>query len=86
MLKIKEWIKVTHQWWVDKVWKPSWTRFVATIYGVPAAVVVIVEQVGAWASSDTVKSLVDQLHVPGWVPQTLVLIALVHYMAHGRDN
>lgn len=75
-----------HQWWVDNVWKPSWTRFVTAIYGVPALIIAMAQQIGSWASNDTLKGYVEQLHVPSWVPQALVLIAIIHFMAHGRED
>lgn len=75
-----------HQWWVENVWKPSWTRLVTYLYGVPAAIVALGQQIGNWASNETIKDLVGQLHVPSWVPQALVLIAIIHFMAHGRGD
>lgn len=88
MLKwLKDYISgPTHKWWVDNVWRPSWTQFITYVYGVPAAIVAGATQIGNWASNDTIKGFVSELHVPEWVPQALVVIALIHFIAHGRKD
>lgn len=76
----------THKWWVDNVWRPSWTRFVTLVYGIPAALLAGFTQIGDWAGNSTIKGYVSELHVPEWVPQALVIIALIHFVAHGRED
>lgn len=74
-----------HKWWVDNVWKPSWTRLVTAVYGIPAALVVAGEEVSKFANDSTISGYLSQMNVPNWVPMGLAGIALVHYVAHGRD-
>ncbi len=75
----------THKWWVDNVWKPSWTRLVTWIYGLPALLVSVWEVFARFANDTTINEYMTKLEVPNWVPMTLTLIALVHYVAAGRD-
>lgn len=74
-----------HRWWVDNVWKPSWTRLVTAIYGIPALLVVALEAVSKFANDSTISGYLSQMNVPNWVPMGLAGIALVHYVAHGRE-
>lgn len=71
---------------VDHVWKPSWTKFVTWIYGLPAAMFILFDKISSWAGDTTVKQAISELHVPEWLPQTLIALALVHYVAHGRSD
>lgn len=73
-----------HKWWVDKVWRPSWTRLWTAIYGIPSAAVLVFQQVASYAKDDTVAQYLAQMHVPNWVPMFLSTIALISYIAHGR--
>jgi len=83
---IKDYIaSPTHKWWVDNVWKPSWTRLSAAIYGIPAGLVVAGEQVSKFANDTTISSYLDKMQVPNWVPMVLAGIAMVTYIAHGRE-
>ena len=77
-------VSPTHQWWVEKVWRPSWTRFVTFLYGVPALIATVFTQLAAWGSDTTVAQYIDKMHVPNWVPVAFAGIALVSYIAHGR--
>lgn len=74
----------THRWWVDNVWRPSWTRLAAWIYGLPAMAISLATQIGDWANNDTIKGLIDQMNVPHWVPQLITVIALIHILARGH--
>lgn len=74
----------THKWWVEKVWRPSWSKFVTLIYGIPAALVSLWEVFAGYANDTTIASYLASLHVPNWVPMVLTSIALVHYIASGR--
>lgn len=74
----------THQWWVEKVWRPSWTKFVSFIYGIPALVLAGAQQVSVWAKDDTVATYMAQVGVPNWVPAGLAGVALIYYIASGR--
>jgi hypothetical protein len=74
----------THKWWVDNVWRPSWTKVVTFIYGVPALVAALFTQLASWGEDTTIAQYIDKLHVPNWVPMAFAGIALVHYIAHGR--
>lgn len=76
----------THKWWVDNVWRPSWTRFTTCIYGIPAAIVTAGEMVSKFANDSTISNYLTQLNVPNWVPMALAGIALVHYVASGHDS
>lgn len=74
-----------HKWFVDNVWKPSWTRLTASIYGIPAALVGIGQAISKIANDPTISGYLAQMHVPDWIPSLLSGIALIHYLAHGRD-
>lgn len=74
-----------HQWWVDNVWKPSWTKVVTFVYGIPALVVAGFQALAAFGNDSTISNYLSQLNVPNWVPMGLAGIALVHYIAHGRE-
>lgn len=74
-----------HQWWVRNVWQPSWTRLATGVYGIPAALVSAGEVVSKFANDTTISGYLTQMNVPNWVPMGLAGIALVHYVAHGRD-
>lgn len=78
-------ISPTHQWWVDNVWRPSWTRFVTFLYGIPAALVVAGQYIDKWANDTTITSYLAQIGVPNWIPSAMAAAALVYYIAHGRD-
>lgn len=75
----------THKWWVDNVWRPSWTRFITFVYGIPAAILAGFQALSVFANDSTISGYLSQIGVPNWVPMTLAGIALVHYVAHGRD-
>lgn len=74
-----------HQWWVENVWRPSWTKITTSVYGIPAAAVSLGEVVSKFANDTTITGYLAQIGVPNWVPMMLAGIALVHYVAHGRD-
>lgn len=75
----------THKWWVDNVWRPSWTRFVSYVYGIPATVVAGGQAIASFAGDSTISGYLAQMNVPNWVPMALAGIALIHYVAHGRE-
>lgn len=82
---IKEYlISPTHQWWVDNVWKPSWTKFTSWIVGVPSAVVAAGQYISNFMQDSTIQGYLTQFDIPNWVPSTMTLIALIYYMASGR--
>ena len=74
-----------HQWFVDNVWKPSWTKLTAGVYGIPALIVSGFESFAHFAGDNTVTTYLGQMGVPNWVPMALAGVALVHYIAHGRE-
>lgn len=76
----------THKWWVDNVWRPSWTKFMTYIYGIPALIVSLGEGLSKLANDTTISGYLSQLNVPNWVPMGLAGIALVHYIASGHDS
>lgn len=76
----------THKWWVDNVWRPSWTKFTTLVYGLPAALVAFGEGISKLANDSTISNYLTQLNVPNWVPMALAGIALVHYLAAGHDS
>lgn len=76
----------THKWWVDNVWRPSWTRFVSYVYGIPAMAVAAVQAIASFAGDSTISGYLAQMNVPDWVPMALAGIALVHYVAKGHDD
>lgn len=75
----------THKWWVDNVWRPSWTKLMTIIYGVPALFATVFTQLAAWGDDTTIAQYIDKLGMPNWVPIAFAGIALVHYVAHGRS-
>lgn len=74
----------THKWWVDNVWRPTWTKLVSGIYGIPAAILTFLELVSKWANDSTISNYLTQMNVPNWVPMGLAGIALIHYVASGN--
>lgn len=78
-------VSPTHKWWVDNVWKPSWTKLTTAVYGIPAGIVSLGEIGSKFANDSTISGYLAQLNVPNWVPMALAGIALVHYIASGRD-
>ena len=78
-------ISPTHKWWVDNVWKPSWTRFVSMTAGIPAAAIAVGQTVSSFANDTTISGYLAQMSVPNWVPMGLAGISLVYYVAHGRN-
>lgn len=76
----------THKWWVDNIWRPSWTRFTSMFYGIPALLVTVVEQVSKFANDNTISSYLTQMNIPNWVPMALAGIALIHYIGQGHDD
>lgn len=78
-------ISPTHQWWVTNVWRPSWTKLTSAIYGIPAALVVAGEYISKLANDTTISSYLSQMGVPNSVFMVLAGVALVHYVASGRD-
>lgn len=86
-MNIIEWYKQTkfHQWWVDNVWKPSWTKFISFAAGIPAAVVAGAQGIASMAHDSQVQSLLAQMNVPSYVPAAIASVALVYYIASGRD-
>lgn len=76
----------THKWWVEKVWTPSWTKFTTFIYGIPAAIVAM-GQVGSNIIHDsTLTSYLSSLNIPSWTSYALAGLAVIHFIAHGRED
>ena len=75
-----------HQWWVEKVWKPSWTNFISWVYGLPAAFIAMADKIGSWAGDNTIKNYLAEMNIPNWVPTALAVIAILHYIGHGRSE
>lgn len=74
-----------HQWFVNTVWKPSWTKFVTFVYGIPAMLVALTQYVSHLAGDDKVSTLLTQMHMPDGVFAALAGVAMITYIAHGRD-
>ena len=83
---IKNKLSTIHQWFVDHVWKPSWTKLTSWVMGIPAALVAVGQYVSSFMQDNTIQSYLTQFDIPNWVPSSLTLIALVYYLAHGRDK
>lgn len=82
---LKEYIAgPTHKWWVENVWKPSWSKFLTLVYGIPAALISVWEIFANFANDTTINSYLSSLDIPNWVPMGLTVIALIHYVASGR--
>lgn len=73
-------------WWIEKIWKPSWTKAVTWFYGLPSAVVAVSAYVGSLAGDEHITQYLSQMNVPVWVPSVVALIAAIHYVAHGRND
>jgi hypothetical protein len=73
------------KWWIKNIWKPSWTKLTAAIYGIPSAVISLGEVVSKYANDPIISKYLTQLNVPYWVTMLLAGIALIHYIASGRD-
>lgn len=85
-----QWIKdyiagPTHKWWVDNVWKPSWSKLTTAIYGLPAGLITIGEFASKWLNDTTIQKYLSYYNIPNWVPMLMAGIALIHYIASGRD-
>lgn len=78
-------VSPTHKWWIDNVWRPSWTRFLSMASGIPAALIAGGQAISSFANDTTISGYLSQLNVPNWVPMGLAGISLVYYIAHGRD-
>lgn len=76
----------THKWWVDNVWRPSWTKFTTYVYGIPAIALSIGQTASKFANDSTISGYLAQLNVPNWVPMALAGIALAHYLAAGHED
>lgn len=83
MKSILDWYKNTawHKWWVEKVWKPSWTKLTTAVYGIPAALITVGELASNFLQDNTIQSYLSYMDIPNWVPMGLAGIALVHYIA-----
>lgn len=79
-------VSPTHKWWVDNVWRPSWTKITTALYGIPAMLITAGEVVSRFANDTTISSYLAQIGVPNWVPGVIAGIALIHYVASGRDD
>lgn len=75
----------THKWWVDNVWRPSWTKITSMTLGIPSALIAGGGYLSQLAGDDKIASLLAQMHVPDGVFTTLAVVSLVYYIAHGRD-
>lgn len=75
----------THKWWVDNVWRPSWTKLSAAIYGIPSLLILAVEEIAKYANDTTITGYLSQMGVPNGVFMALASVALVSYIASGRD-
>lgn len=73
-----------HQWFLTKIWRPSWTRFVTMVYGIPSALMVALNYLSSLAGDDKIQTLMAQMHIPDGVFVGLAGIAMVTYIAHGR--
>jgi hypothetical protein len=86
MKTILNWYTSTrwHQWWVNNVWKPTWTKLTTAIYGIPAGLAVVGQTASYFLNDTTIQGYLAKFNIPNWVPMTLAGIALVHYIASGR--
>lgn len=75
-----------HQWWVDNVWKPSWSKLTTAIYGIPSALATVGLMAGNWLNDTTIQNYLSYFNIPNWVPMGLAGLALLHYLASGHDK
>lgn len=73
-----------HKWWMEKVWRPSWTKLTSFVVGFPATLLMVGQAISAFSNDSTVQSYLAQMHVPSWFPSTLAGLSLVFYVASGR--
>ena len=78
-------ISPTHQWWVDNVWRPSWTKFTALVMAVPSLLIEGGQELAKWSGDSTITGYLTQIGVPNGVFAGLGVIGLVFYVASGRD-
>lgn len=71
----------THQWWVENVWKPSWSKAVSLWYGLPSGIVLVLEYVSKLAQDDKISNFLHQMNIPDGVFGVLAGVALIHYLA-----
>lgn len=82
---LKEYIaSPTHKWFVDNLWRPSWTRLWSAISGIPSALIVAGQYISKLAGDDKIDTLLQKMHMPDGVFTALAVAALVTYVAHGR--
>lgn len=86
-MNLIEWYTNTpvHKWFVEKVWKPSWSKLVAAVYGIPSALVTVSELASRFMQDTTIQNYLAQFSIPNWVPVAIASIALLQYIASGRD-
>lgn len=76
----------THKWWVDNVWRPTWTKLLTAIYGIPAALILVGEAAAKFLNDSTIQGYLNHFSIPNWVPMAAAGLALLHYIASGRDD
>lgn len=70
-----------HKWWVEKVWKPSWSKFLNLLMGLPSLLVLLGQELSKLAGDDKIANLLQQMHVPDGVFVGLAVVSLIGYIA-----
>jgi hypothetical protein len=58
---------------------------VSAVYGVPSAGLLVADMADKAMSDDHVQSLFEKMHVSPEILTVLAGLALVHFIAHGRN-
>jgi ABC-type sulfate transport system permease component len=71
---------------LSTIWKRSWTLFLSKLQGLASALTAALYAANYTFQSGQFKDLLNTFpHVPGWVPIALATIALMTFLAHGRE-
>lgn len=68
------------------VWYNSWTKLLGWFQTISGAGLLAVSTVNDYVSDPIFKGYLSQLDIPKSVTITLVVIGIVTWLAHGREN
>lgn len=68
------------------VWYKSWTKSLAYTQAAGAGITMTLSTMNSYVSDPTIKGYIAQLDTPKWVSASLVVLGIVTYIAHGREN
>lgn len=78
-------LKQKSQQWFETVYRKSWTVGYAYTQGFGAAVLASITGLSEVLSSSQFKDVLDSISVPWYVPTGIAALAMLTWLAHGRD-